>query len=254
MKNLLLFAILLIGSISTHAQKQTVNGQLNSWFFWLNTAKVSERVDFTNELHLRQAKFLDSKRLSILRPALNYKVNETVIISGGYSFIRNWPGDDFAASTPANEHNIWPQITLNHKAGSFALSHRFREEIRWTQNVVSNGGEVFTDGYSQVNRFRYRLTLTSPTIQVNEFKVALTLFNEVWISQADGFRPVDLNRNWFYAGLDFPLSDVATFHLGLLDQFDKVAPALFFQQPVLQFMVSTKLGDFRRNKDLNLID
>ncbi|TXC78633.1 DUF2490 domain-containing protein [Luteibaculum oceani] len=254
MKNLVILIVLVVSSINLVAQKQTVNGKLNSWFFWLNTAKVSERIDFTNELHLRQARFLDSKRLSIIRPALNYHVNETVIFSAGYSFIRNWPGDNFAASLPANEHNIWPQVTLNHKAGQFLFSHRFREEIRWTQDVVSNGSEVFTDGYSQVNRFRYRLTITSPTVQIDNFKVALTLFNEVWISQADGFRPVDLNRNWFYVGLDFPLSQSATFHLGLLDQFDKIAPGLFFQQPVLQFMVSSRLGDFRKNKDLNLID
>ncbi len=250
MKKYLAIAFVLCFAVSTYSQVNTVEGKQNTWFFWLNNAKLSNKWNLFTEFHLRQsAPFADNANF-LFRPGIDFKLNEDVIFSGGYTYIRNYPNNPFPAQLATTEHNLWQQVILKHQSGKVKFLHRFRQEERYLQQVetLGNGEVQIADETRYVNRFRYRLQLQVPLFKVGEKAISVTVFDEIWFNQANNLAPQNFNRNWIYAGIDVPISSKATVHLGYLDQLDQRRPQQFVQRPVVQLMVSSSLIDLTTNK------
>lgn len=239
--------------ICAQAQVNTINGKLNTWFFWLNTAKISSKWNVSNEIHHRQTKPFTEKSTFILRPALNYQLNKSLVLSAGYSYIRNWPSGPRPAALPTTEHNVWQQVMLFHEIVGIRISHRFRQEERFIESIAITQEGAETGAYNFNNRFRYRLTATYPLFKLGGQQVDFTVFDELWINQLEGLRPRSFTRNWFYVGLDFHLDPKTIFHLGFMDQYDQIRAGSYIQQPIVQFMINTQLGDFSKTKNLELL-
>lgn len=192
--------VLLIGFLSTHTIKaQETHGDPEFWFLLLNHYQIDEQWTVGNELHIRRTEFISENKQFILRPFVNFKPGETVVYSIGYSFIRTEPYGDFPLPDFQLEHNFWEQVTLNQELSQTTISHRYRMEHRFQENLAQelSSGEVTKDGYNFSNRFRYRLTLRKP-ISDDYF---IHIFDELWVSADSKFKNVGYNQNWIYLGL-----------------------------------------------------
>src|SRR5690606_13343937 len=86
----------------------------DAWFLLLNNARINENWSIGNEFHYRLTNFYEKKEQMIIRPFINYHINEKFILSGGYSYIRTYPHAPYPQRINYTEHNVWEQATLNH--------------------------------------------------------------------------------------------------------------------------------------------
>jgi len=77
----------------------------------------------------------------LFRNGVNYKLNDSVVLSAGHFYIRKFPTGDFSPSTA--EHRIYEQASFSENSGAWTLGHRVRFE------------QLFEEGSYQ-NRLRYR--------------------------------------------------------------------------------------------------
>jgi hypothetical protein len=81
------------------------------------------------------------------RNGLNYRINDSTVLTAGHVCTRKFPTGEFSPST--GEQRIYEQATFSQDAGDWTLSHLVRFE------------QVFTEGPYE-NRFRYGLRPRRP--------------------------------------------------------------------------------------------
>ncbi|MBL4592483.1 MAG: DUF2490 domain-containing protein [Flavobacteriales bacterium] len=226
----ILIFLLLIMTIRVWSQKRIVDSSLNTW--WSNTNKysVNENWYFSSELHLRRANGLEDWQQFLFRPALNYKLNSSIDLSLGYTYIRSCPYGNQPIAIITPENNIWEQITLKHQSGKLKISHRYRFEQRFIGQTVydASGLAPTIEGNKYAQRFRYRLTL-SRTISKNG-KLFSKAFNELWINLDDkSVMPTSLNQNWLYGGLGYKIIPNGSIQLGYMNQVVKKGDGIHFE-------------------------
>ena len=246
----LLFILSLVIITNTNAQKNTHNSSLNAWMFWLNEAKINKDWSITTEFHYRDAGIFKDPANFIFRPSVDYQLSGFINFSVGYSLVKTWPHHPVEATAAFKEDNIWIQTILKNKLGPVSILHRFREEFRFIEIPSQDPNSLMSSkGINKVNRFRYRFQISFDLLKLGEKKLETVLFTELWLVQIDGLRPTDFGRNWFYAGVKYPVHHRADLHLGFMDQYDKIGTNQFIHQPVIQFMLATKLN-LRGNQDI----
>jgi hypothetical protein len=116
----------------------------------------------------------------LLRPAINFKINKTFELSGGYAFVETYRYGSYPVARTLQENRIYQELRVRHDWGKVKVLHRFRSENRWLP------GDFFED------RFRYLLRGMIPL----KGKNWLILANEVFIpTPPESFpKPLDNNR------------------------------------------------------------
>jgi len=211
-----------------------IEGNTNSWFLLFNRFQISERWSVTNELHERTGKILEDHGLYIIRPSIDFQLNEEVEFSVGYSFVQTEPYAPYPMTGSTSENNIWWQAMLKNNIGRVNFLHRFRQEHRWieTQSDINESSQSVSD---YANRFRYRLTISLDLLKLqNDDAVFAVLFDEIWLTQDDKMVFTDLNRNWLYMGLGYRFSPSSNLQFAYLYQTDKLSENTFIDSPVLQ--------------------
>lgn len=145
----------------------------------------------------------------LLRPALNYEVNDKISLSSGYGFIRTYPYGEIPGRL-SHEHRLYQQASFKHPAGPIRIEHRLRQEERWQAPV--NGASRNWD-YS--NRLRYRL---QGRIPLRSGAFYLSTSNEVFANWgAHSSRTFDQNRA--YGALGIRLSSKERMEIGYMHQY-----------------------------------
>ena len=191
--------VIAIAILSTQMIKaQETHGDSEVWFLLLNNHTLNKHWSVGNETHFRRTAFLSDYKQFIIRPYVNFKPKENVIYTVGYSYVRTHPYGKYPLPAVKPEHNFWEQVTVNQSLGRTHLSHRYRMEHRYQQNLAQNlaTGEITKDGYNFSNRFRYRLTLKQP---INE-DYFIQAFDELWVAFDKHFKEASYNQNWIYVG------------------------------------------------------
>jgi len=189
--------------------------QTNTWFFLLNKVKITNKLSLENELHERTGAFLSQQGTFLWRPSLGYHFHSKSSLSVGYSLLINEPNDPNPKPLfHTIENNVWEQFQ---RLGKWNLSHRLRQEHRW-----SNGFN---------NRFRYRITWTH---SIGAGPIFINLFNEFWINQKVILIPEKWSRNWTYLGLGYQLFGSSNLQLGYMNQLDFISEDLKVITPIVQ--------------------
>ena len=235
--------ILIIGiQFEAFAQSEQIDHNFNTWWSNVNEYHLSDRFYLSSELHIRRTDGLKRWQQFLIRPALNYGINDQVVISAGYTFIQTYPygKQSIVATTP--EHNVWEQITLKDRIKRVKLSHRFRIEHRFIgQEVADSSGVYRTDGFNYAQRFRYRFTGQFPLSKNQKFFGKW--FDEVWLNLAKSFAPRSLNQNWFYLGAGYHFSDIGTVQVGFMDQLIRKGDGVHYENnPTVQCTIGFKIG------------
>jgi Protein of unknown function (DUF2490) len=135
----------------------------HAWLSHWGDHRVANKWSLHTELHLRRAEMGALAQQLLLRPAVNYHMNEQTLLTAGYSYYENYRFGEFPLRFANWEHHAYAQAQLTHRLGKLALAHRYRIEHRWIAQVVPNAsGTGEFDEYRTSQRLRYRLWFIYP--------------------------------------------------------------------------------------------
>ncbi|MDX2149603.1 MAG: DUF2490 domain-containing protein [Bryobacteraceae bacterium] len=120
-----------------------------------------------------------------LRPGINYRISDNVLLTIGYVFTRTYPYGDYPVARAIPEHRPYEQLLVRHRVRGMRVSHRFRLEQRFIRYPTEADA-----GITYQNRFRYLARAEFPVGKSGEWYVPV--FNETLI----GFRPNYGARPW----------------------------------------------------------
>ncbi len=202
-------ALILCGPLVV-AQRVT-DPNANLWISHWGDQRFSDHWSFHTEVHLRRANMgMDPQQL-LIRPAVNYHLNDQVMFTLGYSYYVNYPYGAYPIAFQNWEHHLFQQVQLGSAYGQLMISHRFRLEERFIAKLVPSPDDPATgafDGYTYQNRFRYRLWLTLPIGHATPGPGVFTanLYDELFLNFGDSQRLDHLNQNRISALLGYQVS------------------------------------------------
>ena len=227
----------------------TTYGYTNTWFTLLNRFQLDKKWSISNEIHNRYGEFLQTQGQFLLRPSLDYSLNEHVEFSVGYSFIHVSPYKPYSLPISRNENNFWEQVILKNSVGKVKFLHRFRQENRWINHLETKNGETTINGNDYANRFRYRFVCSVDIHGFNDSEKSLffAAFDEIWFAQNDILLPTNFSRNWLYIGLGFKFNKSTNIQAGYMHQFDKVGNNAFISTPIMQVTFMKNFSFIKEN-------
>lgn len=156
------------------------------------------------------------RRQLLLRPGLNFDVNDSVQLSGGYAYINTNSAEGLPPGFDVPENRFWEQLIVKQRIGSTRLTHRYRLEQRFIGNIVENEiGEGEKDGNVYQNRIRYFL---KGTIPIGDSRYFASFYNEVMINFGKNVENNIFDQNRAYGALGIRLNDSTNLELGYMMQ------------------------------------
>lgn len=236
--------LLLLTTFATQAFAQSVaQGNTNTWFLLMTRFNLSEKVGITNEIHERTGDFLNDQATFILRPSVDYVLNNNIELSAGYSFVRSAPHMPYSQPISRNEHNVWEQVLLKFKTAGVSVQNRIRMEHRFIDDIVvrneATNPTYDIGGSSFRNRFRFRFIVSFDLFKLNHGKqsIFINCFDEAFINQSDNLMPNNFDRNWFYTGIGYKFNKDFNIQLAHMHQYDKVGNNTFISSSIIQLSV-----------------
>jgi len=200
MKKILFSAMVLIIMASGKLYAQTQH-QNSGWFMFLNNTKFNDKWGLQFDVQVRSADDWSYVRNTLVRPALQYFINNKSNVALGYL----WQTTDMHLTGGNNnlfhEHRIFEQYIYNHKISSAFASHRVRLEQRF---IGRSSEDVFSQRFRYFVRLVQPLQKTQPTFTKGPF---LALQNEVFLNLQNKDKinnsVFDQNRLYLAAGYRF---------------------------------------------------
>lgn len=182
------------------ALAEITDHNLNGWLMYFGDHPVGKtRWGVHLEGQWRRYQVFNRWQQLLLRPGVNFEVNQRLMISGGYAYINTYRYGDFPAVGKATpEHRLWEQATLRYRTGEVAWSTRLRFENRFLGR--RNGAGALT-GYRYENRFR---ALQRATIALRP-RWYVTAYDElfVYVKPYMSSSALDQNRAYVAVGRKF---------------------------------------------------
>jgi hypothetical protein len=207
---------ILIGNIAF--SQNTSNEDLGAWYMYFYTTKFkNSQFGLQGDLQYRNFNLGGDLEQLLIRSGVTYKPKRTdVTLTLGVAHVTT--GVIGESNQTSSETRIYQEALLPLKVGQrLYFNHRFRYEQRFVENQDFR------------TRFRYNLFLNIPLNKTSLSKnaVYIALYNELFINGekniGDG-RTVDVfDRNRFYAGLGYGISDKLRLQLGFMNQSSEVA-------------------------------
>lgn len=155
---------------------------------------------------MRSLRFYQDFHYYEYKGALEYKAYSNVKVSlGAGSYQTYKEGGSFVLPKNNDEFRLWPQLVLLQPIGKIQVEQRYRAEFRFTSG-----------GYR--NRFRYRVGVSYAFGKDSKgFKpYQLSASNELFFTDKEPY----FERNRVLIAFNYKLSEITTFQIGYLHQFD----------------------------------
>lgn len=216
---------LLLLAAGHHALAQRVTDpSAHLWISHWGDQRISDRWSLHTEGHWRRDNLGKDWQQLLLRPAINFHLNDHVLLTQGYSYYFNYAYGDFPIKYPNWEHHLYQQVQLSGQAiGRARLQHRFRMEERFIAKMKPSADDPAQgtfDGYAYQSRFRYRVWLTVPLghEQVEPGVFSANLYDEVFLNFGDSQRLDYIQQNRISALLGYQVSKPVSILAGYLYQ------------------------------------
>lgn len=155
MKNLFLaFGLLLTLQVSgqTHYPTGTKNAQQN-WFTYFGQYKLDSLWGIHTDVQFRMDENVQLAKQNLLRAGLIYYLKPNLNLTAGYAYIN---AHNTELNAYATEHRIWEQLLYTHPLSSLSMTHRFRVEQRFVEQLrETHDGTISTGSHKTGNRLRY---------------------------------------------------------------------------------------------------
>ncbi|HZH97215.1 MAG TPA: DUF2490 domain-containing protein [Flavisolibacter sp.] len=233
-----LFICLLILSLSVTAQVQ-----FSGWLGSFNTFKLNNRFSLHFDGQLRSTDQLQQVSAVLLRPGLNFHLNKTWVLTGGYMLNLNRRTNS-GISALLGEHRAWQQVQANYKLGKVAVAHRFRFEERFIPRPKVDGNDLKTNGYDQAFRFRYFIRNIFPLVSGSGFSEGpfLALQNEIFLNTGNktAVNGKAFDQNRLYGAVGYRLKGKFDVEAGYMNQYISTRTA-FINNHIVQLALYKRL-------------
>lgn len=179
MRKIILLIICLSFVINKTQAQNSADKKLGTWYMYNGSHKVSDKFALKTMAHFRYYEVASEFQQEIYRLGVNYKLNSTINLTLGYSFVNTDTSYKIPSST-INEHRIYEDFNISSKIKKINLSHRIRLEHRFLNSSDSHW-------------FRYNLNASYPISDEWSFYA----FNEIFLNIDKSKRFV---QNWTGAG------------------------------------------------------
>ena len=197
---------------------QNNNDQLGAWYmYFYNTKFKDSQFGIQGDVQYRNWNTLGDLEHLLIRSGVTYKPSNTdVTLTIGLAHITT--GLIGESNQTTSETRIYQEALLPLKVGNrLYFNNRFRYEQRFVENQDFR------------TRFRYNVFLNVPVNKTTLSKNAIyiALYNEIFINGEKNIgnnRTVNVfDRNRFYTGLGYGLSDKLRLQLGFMNQSTETA-------------------------------
>jgi Protein of unknown function (DUF2490) len=197
------------------AQDRVSTTNAHAWFNYFGDHPLSNRWELHLEGQWRRHDLGLQWQQLLLRPGVNYEVNENLILTAGYAFVDTFQYGDYPTAYRFPEHRLFEQILLKHKAGSVDIQHRYRLEQRYLGERSDPAIERI-DGWRYENRFRYLMRANIP-ITSNK-KHYLGIYDEFFINFGRNVAANIFDQNRAYVALGLPIARGTKLEIGYMLQ------------------------------------
>ena len=189
--------------------QQQIDDQVHGWLVYQGNHHMGTKFDLHTEYQWRRADGFADWQQSLTRIGLDYKLNPSVTISGGYGWILSYPYGSQPIANRTNENRLWQQVILKQPIGNFQVQHRYRLEQRWIDNQFKQ-------------RMRYRAQVLIP-LQKSFVDKKQGLFmnvnDEVFLGFGKGIGKNILDQNRFIGAVGYQFNKDFQIQMGYLNQF-----------------------------------
>jgi hypothetical protein len=214
-----------LARLNASAQAQRVTDpNANLWVSHWGDQRFHDRWSFHTEAHWRRADLGVNWQQLLVRPAINFHLNDQVMFTQGYSYYFNYQYGEYPIRFPNWEHHLFQQVQLNQPIGRWRFAHRFRMEERFIARMVPSTDAPsmgVQDGYTYQSRFRYRVWLTVPLgahDKVEPGVFTANFYDEVFLNFGDSQRLDYIHQNRISALLGYQVNKPFSVLLGYLYQ------------------------------------
>src|SRR5687768_12054866 len=101
------------------AQDRVTDHNAHGWFMYFGDHPLgSSKWGVHLEGQWRRNAVISRWQQLLLRPAINYTLNNNVMLTGGYAYIRSYPYGEYPALRAATpEHRLWQQAMIRYRTG-----------------------------------------------------------------------------------------------------------------------------------------
>lgn len=207
------------------AKAQEPDERLGTWIQYFGDNRVSDRFSLHTEVEYWLWEAASNPQVLILRPAVNFHLNNGPFFTVGYTYVKSWPFEDEGLTTSQN--HLFEQLILRSPVWRIRFFHRYRFEQRW----IKFGDAEAVDFSTRLRyMFLVQLPLTRPAIQANTFY--FTTYNEVFLNTSGRDAVFDQNR--LYLALAYQVTADFCIQTGFLFQtfaertFERLQLAFFY--------------------------
>lgn len=189
--------------------QQQIDDQVHGWLVYQGNHHMGTKFDLHTEYQWRRADGFADWQQSLTRIGLDYKLNPSVTVSGGYGWILTYPYGSQPIANRTNENRLWQQVILKQPIGNFQVQHRYRLEQRWIDNQFKQ-------------RMRYRAQVLIPLQKSFVDKkqgLFLNLNDEVFLGFGSGIGKNILDQNRFIGAVGYQFNKDFSMQMGYLNQF-----------------------------------
>lgn len=202
--------------------------QTASWYGAFVDHAITNKTAFWFDGQWRRVGAGASPQQLLLRPGLQRTLASGVRVAAGYAYIASAPYGERPASAPLREHRTWQQLTLGHRAGPLAVTHRYRWEQRWLASVLhdGNGGRsTGAWGYQQRARYMVRAQGNLPGMRVGDRALLGFGWNEVLLPVGHGDASTRITQNRTALGVGLPLDGRQRIEVSYLNLWNALSAA-----------------------------
>jgi hypothetical protein len=198
------------GQTGTPKQIDTNGG---AWAMYFGDHPISPKWNVHLEGQWRRMGPFTRWEQLLLRPAITYKLNPKVWVTGGYAYVQSYRYGDFPVSETFPEHRLYQELLLRTPIGKVGFDQRYRFEERFVELTNAQGR---TGDWQYRNRFRafYRATIPTPNP-----KLYITFYVEPFLPLSPNRGPSNIEQNRSYGALGIRLNKENRVELGYLHQF-----------------------------------
>ncbi|MCW5964323.1 MAG: DUF2490 domain-containing protein [Bryobacterales bacterium] len=204
-------SILVIASASP-GQPRITDQNAHGWYNYFGDHPIGDsRWGIHLEGQWRRHEVITRWQQLLLRPAVNFEVNDKLMLSAGYGFIRSFPYGDIPAPARTDERRFWQQALIRYPTGKARWNTRIRFEERFLDRTSRQIGEPkyrFEDRIRIMQQVRYPL----------KGKTYATTYNEIWFYVKPYVSNSTFDQNRAYGALGWQLDDHWRLETGYMHQ------------------------------------
>ncbi|MFN4082881.1 MAG: DUF2490 domain-containing protein [Bacteroidia bacterium] len=202
MNKIVSILILFVSVIKVNAQID----ELGSWNILNIKLNLNDKYAVFIEPQLRSLLLYNNFHYHEFKGGVIYNINKHFHVSiGTGNYVTYREGGSFVEPVLTDEMRTWMQFGSKQYLGVFTIDHRYRAEQRFIGNNYRN-------------RFRYRLNTVLP-LKGNKVVPGVfyaSVFNEIFLTDV----PPYFERNRFYTGIGYDISNTLSIQTGYVYQFD----------------------------------